>query len=116
MTHPVVHFEIVGEQGGALKRFYEDAFGWTVNADNPMNYGLVAATEPGIGGGVMDALPDGQSRVTIYIQAADLAAALASVEAAGGRTLMPPEAVEGGPEIALFADPAGNMVGLVKGM
>jgi uncharacterized protein len=115
VSHPVVHFEIAGGEGGALKRFYETAFGWSVNTDNPMNYGIVEREEPGIGGGVTDSM-NGRSWATFYIQSDDLAASLAKIEAAGGKTLMGPEAIEGGPEIAMFADPVGNMIGLVKGM
>jgi predicted enzyme related to lactoylglutathione lyase len=115
MAHPVVHFEIVGTDGDALKSFYGEAFGWAIDSSNPMDYGMVERLEGGIGGGVA-AAQDGQSRVTIYVQADDLAAALAKVEAAGGTTIMPPEAIPGGPEIALFTDPAGNLVGLVNGM
>ena len=59
---------------------------------------------------------NGRTWVTVYVQSDDLAASLAKIEAAGGKTMMQPEAIEGGPEIALFTDPAGNMVGLVKGM
>ena len=43
MPNPVVHFEITGRDGEALQRFYRDAFGWKVNADNPMDYGVVEA-------------------------------------------------------------------------
>ena len=115
MTHAVVHFEIMGGEGDALQRFYADAFGWAVNADNPMNYGVVPAADGGIGGGIGPAV-EGASFVTVYVQVDDLQAALDTVEAAGGKTLMAPTDVPGGPELALFTDPAGNRMGLVRGM
>jgi len=34
----------------------------------------------------------------------------------GGKTVMPPTDVPGGPTIAMFTDPAGNVTGLLKGM
>src|SRR5215831_11901575 len=52
MANPVGWFEVLGPDGGALQRFYADAFGWQVDADNEMNYGMVAAEEGSIGGGV----------------------------------------------------------------
>lgn len=52
MPNPVVHFEIFGKDAARTQQFYRDLFGWTVNADNPMNYALVEAEERGIGGGV----------------------------------------------------------------
>ena len=30
MPNPVVHFEIHGEDGAKLQKFYGDAFGWKV--------------------------------------------------------------------------------------
>ncbi|HET7488589.1 MAG TPA: VOC family protein [Acidimicrobiales bacterium] len=113
MPNPVVHFEIMGGEGAALVDFYAGTFGWEIDAANPMNYGLVPAAEGGIGGGVGPAM-DGKPFVTVYIQVDDLAKALEAVEAGGGTTLMPPtEVMPGGPNIALFNDPAGNRVGLV---
>jgi len=41
MRHPVVHFEIQSKKAEELQGFYSDLFGWSINADNPMNYGIV---------------------------------------------------------------------------
>jgi uncharacterized protein len=43
MGRPVVHFEVIGKDGAGLRSFYSELFGWTINADNPMNYGTVTA-------------------------------------------------------------------------
>jgi uncharacterized protein len=115
MANPVTHFEILGKDPAGLQSFYRSAFDWTINADNPMNYGMVAAGDGGIGGGVGPSM-DGSSVVTFYIEVDDLAAALARVGELGGTTVMPPMDVPGGPSIALFDDPMGNRIGLVKGM
>src|SRR5438445_1960009 len=115
MANPVVHFEIMGKDGAGLRKFYGDVFGWTIDADNPMNYGMVAAGEGGIGGGVGQT-PDGSTIVTVYVQVDDLQAALDKAEKLGGKTVMPPMDIPGGPSIAQFTDPGGNVVGLVKGM
>lgn len=116
MAHPVTHFEIIGKDGKKSQEFYAKLFGWNVDANNPMSYGMVAAPDGrGIGGGVAQA-QDGQPRVTFYVEADDLAAMLKQAESLGGRTVMPPMDVPGGPTIAMFADPDGNVVGLAKGM
>jgi hypothetical protein len=47
-----------------------------------------------------------------YIAVEDLAATLADVESAGGRVLVPRLPFAGGGEIALFADPDGNVVAI----
>ena len=41
MGHPVVHFEIVGKDGDKLQSYYAELFGWDIDADNEMRYGLV---------------------------------------------------------------------------
>jgi uncharacterized protein len=42
MGQPVVHFEIAGKDPAKLHEYYSDLFGWEIDANNPMNYGMVA--------------------------------------------------------------------------
>lgn len=111
MADKVVHFEIVGRDGPRLQQFYGQLFGWTVNADNPMNYGMVDAEEAGIGGGIGQAQGDGH--LTFYVGVDDLQASLDRAESLGGKTVMPPETIPGVVTFALFTDPEGHLVGLV---
>ena len=115
MGHAVTHFEILGPDGEALQRYYADLFGWSIDASNPMKYGMVKATEPGIGGGVAGS-QDGSAVVTFYVETNDIKASLAKAESLGGKKVMGPMDIPDGPAIAMFADPQGNVVGLVKGM
>ena len=41
MGQPVVHFEVIGKDGVKLQSYYSDLFGWEIDSDNPMNYGMV---------------------------------------------------------------------------
>jgi predicted enzyme related to lactoylglutathione lyase len=116
MGQPVVHFEVSGPDAGALQSFYADLFDWKINADNPMNYGMVEAEEGGIAGGVGPNPPGAENHLTFYVEVDDLQAALDRAEQLGGKPATPPMDVPGGPSIAHFVDPAGNFVGLVKGM
>jgi predicted enzyme related to lactoylglutathione lyase len=111
MSNPVNHFEIVGKDGAKLQKFYGDLFGWKIDASNPMNYGMVQAEEGGIGGGVTGGE---RPAVTFYVTVADLAASLKKAESLGGKTVMAPMDVPGGPKIAVFSDPEGNVIGLAK--
>ena len=111
MPNPIVHFEIGGADGGALQQFYAQAFEWEVNAENPMQYGLVEPqTETSIGGGITAAEQPG---VTIYIEVDDLQAYLDRVRALGGQVVQEITTIPGMVTMALFADPAGNVVGIV---
>ena len=115
MPNPVVHFEVMGRDGPALQKFYATLFGWNVDGDNPMNYGMVTADEGGIGGGIGQS-PDGNTLVTFYVQVADVQAALSKAEALGGTIVMPAMDMPGGPTLAQFTDPEGNRIGIVAGM
>jgi predicted enzyme related to lactoylglutathione lyase len=114
MGAPVVHFEIMGGKGNELENFYRDLFGWKINSNNPMKYGIVetGGGPGGISGGVGPA-HDGNKRVSVYAQVDDLQAALDRAERLGGKTVLPPTEVPGGPKLAMFADPAGNITGLL---
>jgi uncharacterized protein len=112
MSNPVVHFEVLGKDADALSSFYGSTFGWDMQSVMP-GYSMVSTGE-GIAGGV-GAAPEGQpGHVTFYVQVDDLQGALDQVAANGGSTVAPPMDVPGGPSIALFADPEGHVVGLVK--
>ena len=39
MPNPVTHFEISAKDQAKITEFYSRLFGWTVDANNPMNYG-----------------------------------------------------------------------------
>ena len=113
MGQPVVHFEIMGKDGAKLRSFYGDLFDWKIDANNQWDYGIVPAEQGGIGGGIGS---DGHEigRVTVYVAVADPQAALDRAEQLGGKTIMPVSEIPGAVTMALFSDPDGNVVGLVK--
>jgi uncharacterized protein len=121
--HPVIHFEIMGKNTGALRKFYGDIFGWAItdpNSQDPTEYGVITTvpdSDEYISGGIGKA-PDGYGgHVTFYVRTDDVEGALANVEAHGGTRMMGPDKVPmpNGGEITLglFRDPEGHTVGLV---
>ena len=121
MGQPVVHFEVMGKDAAKLQKYYSDLFGWEVDANNAMSYGMVPRESnktkdgaTGIGGGVGQA-PEGYSgHVTFYVAVPDVEAALAKVAELGGTRMMGPERPMDMVEIGLFTDPEGHVVGVVK--
>ena len=113
MPNPVVHFEITGKDGKALQEFYGKLFDWHVATDNPMGYGMVDTHAGGINGGI-SASEDGMSQVTIYVEVDDPDAFLKKVESMGGKTVVPTTVIPDMVTFALFSDPEGHVVGLVK--
>jgi predicted enzyme related to lactoylglutathione lyase len=120
MGQPVVHFEVIGTDGQKLQRYYADLFGWEIDANNPMNYGMVAregnvnADGVGIGGGVGGGPPGYAGHVTFYVEVPDVEAALARAESLGGTRVMGPETIMDQIELGQFTDPEGHVVGVVK--
>jgi len=112
--NPVEWWEIVGKDAAKTQRFYADLFGWNVDANNPMNYGMVTGEGHPIGGGIAGNAPDGGTLVTIYVSVDDLAATLEKATSLGGSVVTPPMDVPGGPSIAQFKDPDGNVIGIMK--
>ena len=119
MGYPVVHFEITGRDGAALRSFYADLFDWRIAADNPMGYGVVdrenlSAEGVGIGGGIAQGPEGYPGHVTVYVEVPDVEAALAKAEDLGGARMMGPEQVMEDLEIGLFTDPEGHVVGVLR--
>jgi predicted enzyme related to lactoylglutathione lyase len=120
MGQPVVHFEVIGKDGDALRSFYGDLFGWEFNVDNDMKYGTVArednlaADGAGIGGGVATAPEGYEGHVTFYVLSDDIAASLEKAVELGGEKIFGPDEVMPGMELGQFKDPEGHVIGLVK--
>jgi predicted enzyme related to lactoylglutathione lyase len=121
MGQPVVHFEIVAKDVAKIQSYYADLFGWEIDADNPVGYGVVPRegnTNPdgiGIGGGIARGPEGYDGHVTFYVEVPDVEAALAKAESLGGSRMMGPEEPMEGVVIGLFTDPEGQVVGVVKG-
>lgn len=120
MGNPVVHFEVIGTDGARLQAYYSELFGWEIDADNSMGYGMVpregntTSDGTGIGGGVAAAPPGMDGFVTFYVEVPDAEAKLAQAESLGGRRLFGPDEVMEGLIIGQFADPEGHVVGVIQ--
>ena len=122
MGQPVVHFEVVGKDGEKLQRYYSKLFGWDIQGDNEMNYGMVAREGNvgndgvGIGGGIGQGPEGYDGHVTFYVAVSDVEAALQKAESLGGQRIMGPENIMDMVTLGQFKDPEGHMVGVVQEM
>jgi predicted enzyme related to lactoylglutathione lyase len=115
MGRPVIHFEVMGADGEKLRTFYAELFGWTIDADNPLGYGIVER-ETNFEGVGIGGIPEGlRGHLTFYVEVPDVETALAQAEKLGGTRQMGPSEVAPGVELGQFTDPEGHMVGLLKG-
>jgi uncharacterized protein len=122
MGQPVVHFEVIGKDGEKLRNYYSQLFGWDFGDPvGPTNYAVVPPDDNknadglGIGGGVGTAPEGYDGHVTFYVEVPDVGAALEKAQSLGGTRMMGPDKIpEVNIEIALFTDPEGHVIGLVK--
>jgi predicted enzyme related to lactoylglutathione lyase len=120
MGQPVVHFEVIGKDPEKLQSYYSELFGWEIDADNPMSYGIVArdanvdSDGVGIGGGIGKGPEGYDGHVTFYVGVPDVEEALAKAESLGGSRMMGPDEVMEGTVIGMFTDPEGHVVGVVS--
>jgi predicted enzyme related to lactoylglutathione lyase len=120
MGQPVVHFEVIGKDGKKLQEYYSALFGWEIDANNPMNYGVVKGDDnpspvPSIGGGVAGGPEGYEGHVTFYVAVPDVDAALAKAESLGGTRIFGPDEVMEGLVIGQFTDPEGHVIGVLRG-
>ena len=109
----VVHWEIQSLDPGRLHEFYAAAFGWSINADNPMKYGMVSSKgNAGIDGGIGGS--QGGSRVLVYASVPSITDTLQHIESLGGKTVMPRTDI-GMVVMGLYEDPEGHVMGLIEG-
>jgi predicted enzyme related to lactoylglutathione lyase len=121
MGRAVVHFEVIGKDGKALQGYYSELFGWEIDADNPMNYGIVpregntGSDGVGIGGGVASGPEGYDGHVTFYVAVPDVEETLAKAESLGGKRIFGPEEVMEGLVLGQFTDPEGHIIGVLRG-
>jgi uncharacterized protein len=115
MANPITWFEIIGKDSEQLQKFYRDVFNWKLAppVKEMGNYSLVEGFQPGIGGGVGGSEND-QGRITIYVEVDDPQKYLNKAVAGGAVLLMPVTTVTPTTTIAMFRDPAGNTMGILK--
>jgi predicted enzyme related to lactoylglutathione lyase len=108
----VVHWEVQARDLERQQQFFANLFGWKIDTNNPMSYGMISgAGKDTIGGGIGPA--QDAARVTVYVQVPDINATLERATTLGGQTVMPRSAY-GPVTMALFRDLEGNVIGLVE--
>lgn len=115
MANPITWFEIIGKDSERLQKFYRDVFNWKLAAPvkEMGNYSLLEGFQPGIGGGVGGS-GDDQNRITIYVEVDDPQKYVNKAVAGGAELLMPVTTITPTTTIAMFRDPAGNTMGILK--
>ena len=113
----VTHFEISAEKSEEVISFYEKAFSWRFEKwAGPMEYWMIMTGDekkPGIDGGLKMRDEMGTNTVNI-IDVADINESIENVTKNGGKITVSKMAVPGVGWVAYFADPQGNVFGIMQ--
>lgn len=117
-----IWYELMTGDANGAKAFYDKVVGWNIqtthgggadgNAPGETPYGFISNPDGSMTGGVLhlsdDMVKQGARPCWMgYIAVDDTDAALKAIQAAGGKTVMPPRDVEMAGRIAMVADPSG---------
>lgn len=111
MAAGIVHIEFKSSNFTRTSEFYARVFDWQTEQNGTGSYMKLNGADGTSGGWVRADLVQAPGPVA-YVTVDDLESKLAEVERAGGRVLVRSLPFAGGGEVALFADPDGNVLGL----
>ncbi len=109
-----IWYELMTADPAAAKAFYEPIMGWTLSpgSQETGGYGFITAPDQAMVAGVLaltdDMTAHGARPCWVgYVGVDDCDSAVAAIETAGGKVLMPPNDVPMAGRIAMVADPGG---------
>lgn len=112
----MIWYELMSPDPASSKVFYDAVVGWDIEqeptGEQKIDYGLIRRSDGGNAGGVLginaDMAAHGARPTWLgYIHVTDVDAKAEAIEAAGGKTLMPPTDIQGVGRIAMVSDPQG---------
>lgn len=108
-----IWLDVTAREAEKTRAFYGALFGWQINVEPAMDYGLISGAD-GIAGGIGQERPGNQhpAGVVAYLPVEDVDAALTRAEQLGGACAVPVWEAPGLGRMAVFTDPEGNRVGL----
>jgi uncharacterized protein len=115
MDHPVVWFEIMGNDAAKLHGFYNELFRWPLKQIDFPGYALMENVEAGIPGGVGDKnTMKGHPGVTFYVSCKNLDETLDRAKQLGAKIPVPRFDLPDGLSLAMIEDPQGNRIGVLQ--
>ena len=114
MGNPFVHVELMSNDVGQAKAFYQSLFDWKLDdmPVNEMTYTMVRVGE-GTGGGMMqNPIPNAPSAWMAYVGVDDVRASTAKARSLGATVMRDVTEVPGAGWFSIITDPTGAMLGL----
>jgi predicted enzyme related to lactoylglutathione lyase len=110
-----MQWQILAKEPDKLADFYTKLFGWRVNANNALNFRRIdTASKRGIGGGIWPAPPEGHAMVSLYVEVDNVKQYVEKAAGLGAKTLIPPQELPDGDEMAVVLDLEGIPLGIFR--
>jgi uncharacterized protein len=109
---PVVEWQMVVKDPEGAAAFYGNLFGWTIDSNNALGYRRVSTG--GVDGGIWPSPPNGHSLVQLFIGVDSVTDYHRRAEEMGAKTIVPPQKLPDGDELAIMLDPSGVAFGLLQ--
>jgi predicted enzyme related to lactoylglutathione lyase len=111
---PVLEWQMLAKDPEAAASFYSRVFGWTIDTNNALGYRRVTTGAGGANGGIWPAPPDGHNLVQLFIGVDSVPDYFSRAAQMGATTIVPPQKLPDGDELAIMLDPSGVPFGLMK--
>ena len=114
MPNPLCHFELMTDDAGKCRKFYDAVFDWQFDDETMPGYTLVnTGTEPTGGVFAKPAQAPGPC-LNVYFQVPDIDATLAKATEHGGKVLVPKTPIPNVWHFGMFTDPEGIVIGIMQ--
>lgn len=114
MPNPLCHFELMTNDPQKCKAFYGSVFDWQFDDDSMPGYTLVSTGAEPTGGVFPKPAEAPTVCANIYFGVDDIDETLARVTEHGGAVIVPKTAIPNVGEFAMFTDPEGIAIGILK--
>ncbi len=114
MGCPVIEWQLLAKEPEVAASFYAGLFGWTVDSNNALGYRRVQTGAGGIDGGIWPSPPQGHNLVQLFIGVDSVPEYHMRAERMGAKTIVPPQKLPDGDELAIMLDPSGVPFGLMN--
>jgi predicted enzyme related to lactoylglutathione lyase len=118
MSAAVLEWQILATDPKAVADFYGKLFDWQVDADNALGYRRItpgqAVAAPGIAGGIWPAPPTARNFVQLFIGVDDVTRYHEAAKGLGATSIVAPQLLPDGDELAIMADPFGMPFGIIR--
>ena len=115
MSARVIEWQILAADPDAVSDFYGRLFDWRVDSDNPLGYRRVSPGRPdGIGGGIWPAPQTAKNFVQLFVGVDDVSRYHDRAASLGATSIVAPQKLPDGDELAIMADPFGMPFGIIR--